>query len=203
MRRLSRQGNGKLAHQIPLATPFSTGCQIDVFTTEESCLAIVWATIQDIRILIKVPLQYPCRLYELPQEAQNVKKSRNVSHHVSGGCCMSSLYPSFGTASPRPCQHCGMPLPLNEVYCRNCGAYIAPAPSPNAAPQPSSDTSWGEHHHHQTPAHTPWEHNHGNNLRSGQPNPTPLADFPRLNGPLTHPLSPINPSNQRHPTLSL
>ena len=60
-----------------------------------------------------------------------------------------------------------------------------------------------EHHHHQTTAQTQLEHNNGNNLRCGQPNPTPLADFPRLNNHLAHPVSLFNPSNQRKPTISL
>jgi hypothetical protein len=56
---------------------------------------------------------------------------------------MSSSYPPFGNASPHPCQHCGMQLPLNEVYCLNCGKYNTLAQSNNSAPQPSSGTSWG------------------------------------------------------------
>ena len=59
------------------------------------------------------------------------------------------------------------------------------------------------HYHHQTPALPQWRHNQGNTLRSGQPHLTPLAAFPHLNSPLTHPVNPINPSNQPHSTLSL
>jgi hypothetical protein len=55
---------------------------------------------------------------------------------------MSSSYPPFGNAAARPCQRCGMPLPLNEVNCANCGQYHPSAQANNAA-QPPSGTSWG------------------------------------------------------------
>ncbi len=115
---------------------------------------------------------------------------------------MSSSYPPFGNASTRPCQHCEMLLPFNKVYCRNCGGYnsrhyqiILP---PSLLPAHS-----GVEHHHQTTAQTQVEHNNGNSLRSDHPNPTPLADFPRLNSPLAHPVSLFNPSNQRSATIFL
>ncbi len=60
-----------------------------------------------------------------------------------------------------------------------------------------------EHHHLQITDQTQLEHNNGNNLRSGQPKPTPLADFPHLTSPLAHPVSLFNPSNQHKPTISL
>jgi hypothetical protein len=56
---------------------------------------------------------------------------------------MSSAYPPYGGAPVRPCQRCGMSLPLNEVYCRNCGYYNTPAQSSNAVGSAPANASWG------------------------------------------------------------
>ncbi len=106
---------------------------------------------------------------------------------------MSSSYPPFGNASPRPCQHCGMQLPLNEVYCLNCGKYNTPAQSNNSAPQPSSGTSWGG---------APSSPNYGSNsigaqqweqppVRSTQPNP--FGGFSTPQQPFGTPSQPFQP----------
>src|SRR5215472_15684260 len=34
---------------------------------------------------------------------------------------MSSMYPSSGGASARPCMRCGTPLTVNETQCPRCG----------------------------------------------------------------------------------
>src|SRR2546426_2037471 len=58
---------------------------------------------------------------------------------------MSSAYPPYGDAStqPQPCQRCAMALPLNEVYCRNCGYYNAPAQGNNGAGSAQANVAWG------------------------------------------------------------
>lgn len=57
---------------------------------------------------------------------------------------MSSAYPPYGGVSVRPCQRCGMSLPLNEVYCRNCGYYNTPGQSSNAVGIAPANAAWGE-----------------------------------------------------------
>ena len=105
---------------------------------------------------------------------------------------MSSSYQPFGSASPLLCQHCGMQLPLNEVYCLNCGKYNT-AQSNNSAPQPSSDISWGG---------APSSPNYGSNsigaqqweqppVRSTQPNPFGEFSTPQL--PFGTPSQPFQP----------
>ena len=45
---------------------------------------------------------------------------------------MSSVYPPSGAAPARPCQRCGISLPISEVFCKNCGYQNAPtSSSPN------------------------------------------------------------------------
>jgi hypothetical protein len=57
---------------------------------------------------------------------------------------MSSAYPPFGGAPGRPCQRCGMPLPPNELQCRNCGWQNAPLPgNPPASPAPLTNAWQG------------------------------------------------------------
>ena len=56
---------------------------------------------------------------------------------------MSSIYPSYGSAPTQLCQHCGRPLPPNEVYCSNCGLVNTPSQSNNAPTQSPSGISWG------------------------------------------------------------
>jgi hypothetical protein len=55
---------------------------------------------------------------------------------------MSSAYPPFGGVPARPCQRCGMPLPPNEIQCRNCGWQNAPMQgNPPSGPMPFAN-SW-------------------------------------------------------------
>ncbi len=56
---------------------------------------------------------------------------------------MSSAYPFYGSASAQPCQRCGMALPPNEVYCRNCGYYNPTAQSSNGVGGAPANASWG------------------------------------------------------------
>lgn len=55
---------------------------------------------------------------------------------------MSSAYPPFGGAPGRPCQRCGMPLPPNEVQCRNCGWQNAPMQANPPSSPMLSGNSW-------------------------------------------------------------
>lgn len=55
---------------------------------------------------------------------------------------MSSSYSSFSNAPARSCYNCGRLLPLNEVYCGNCGQYNANQFN-NSVAQPSSGPSLG------------------------------------------------------------
>jgi Domain of Unknown Function (DUF1080) len=57
---------------------------------------------------------------------------------------MSSAYPPFGGAPGRPCQRCGMPLPPNEVQCRNCGWQNTPMQgNPPSSPTPFNNAWQG------------------------------------------------------------
>lgn len=56
---------------------------------------------------------------------------------------MSSTYP-YGGIPSRPCQRCGMPLPVNEVQCGNCGYYNAQPTGGIPPGQPSvPNMPWG------------------------------------------------------------
>lgn len=56
---------------------------------------------------------------------------------------MSSAYPPYGRVPTQPCQRCGMVLPPNEVYCRNCGYYNTPARGNNDAGSAPANMAWG------------------------------------------------------------
>lgn len=56
---------------------------------------------------------------------------------------MSSAYPPYGGAPTQPCQRCGVSLPLNEVYCRNCGHYNTPTQGSNGVGSVPANASWG------------------------------------------------------------
>jgi hypothetical protein len=47
---------------------------------------------------------------------------------------MSAMYPPYGGPPAQRCLRCGMPLPPNEVTCRNCGTYN-PVAQPGSSPQ--------------------------------------------------------------------
>src|SRR5919109_817731 len=56
---------------------------------------------------------------------------------------MSSVYPPYGGASVQQCQRCGVALPFNEAYCRNCGYYNTAAQNGNGTGPTSPNMSWG------------------------------------------------------------
>jgi hypothetical protein len=56
---------------------------------------------------------------------------------------MSSAYPLYGGVPAQPCQRCGMALPPNEIYCRNCGYYNTPAQGSNSAGSAPANAVWG------------------------------------------------------------
>lgn len=58
---------------------------------------------------------------------------------------MSSMYPPYGDASSRRCQHCGRPLAPSEVYCSTCGEYnfLTSTNGATERAQPPTNTPWG------------------------------------------------------------
>ncbi len=58
---------------------------------------------------------------------------------------MSSMYPPYGDASSRRCQHCGRPLAPSEVYCGTCGEYnfLTSTNGATERAQPPTNTPWG------------------------------------------------------------
>jgi Domain of Unknown Function (DUF1080) len=79
---------------------------------------------------------------------------------------MSSAYPLYGSTSAQPCQRCGMALPPNEVYCRNCGYYNPPAQSSSRAGSAPANVAWGT-----TPAASYGPQNQYAGQQWGQPSP--------------------------------
>jgi hypothetical protein len=57
--------------------------------------------------------------------------------NISGGVCMSSVYPPFGNPPAQRCQRCGTPLVPNVLTCVNCGAF-------NPVAQPGGSAEQGQ-----------------------------------------------------------
>ncbi len=83
---------------------------------------------------------------------------------------MSSAYPPYGDASTQSCQRCAMALPLNEVYCRNCGYYNAPAQGNNGAGSAQANVALGA-----TPSTSYGPQNQYAGQQWGQPSPLAAA----------------------------
>jgi Domain of Unknown Function (DUF1080) len=126
---------------------------------------------------------------------------------------MSSNYPPFGNAAALRCQRCGNPLPLNEVYCGNCGfnnmqqaqqAMQSPSgPSWGSAAPPYGSGQFGGQQWGQPPVqYPPNSPFSGPPLAPQQPFGMPPGQEPSPNNPFTQqqpfgniPSSPSGPNN--------